>query len=226
MAGPTTIGLGAPESPQPSLILLQVKMVQPQVNLRAVLADLRVDYERDVIEFVEVRGLAEGKKVFAAPTKEGPLRVTLTGVTMDPIQTGPVAVLVFKVKANVSAKRTSLRLTEDSKLRHVQRTKACASRLPSPLNSQRTPEMKKIILFALVAFWAWGCDSDSGGPSVRDSGLGDGSAGEAAGGEAGTGGEAGEAGTGGEAGEAGTGGEAGEAGTGGEAGEAGSGGGR
>ena len=116
LAGPTTIGLERLESTQPSLILLQVKMVQPQANLRAVLADLRVDYERDVIEFVEVRGLAEGKKVFAAPTKAGPLRITLTGVTMDPIQTGPVAVLVFKVKANVSAKRTSLRLTEDSKL--------------------------------------------------------------------------------------------------------------
>ena len=115
-AGPTTIGLERLDSPQPSQILVQIKMIQPQANLRAVLADLRVDYEPDTIEFVEVRGLVEGKKVFAAPTKEGPIRITLTGVTMDTIQTGPVAILVFKVKANVSAKRTSLRLTEGSKL--------------------------------------------------------------------------------------------------------------
>ncbi len=115
-AGPTNVSLEYMDSSTSSQVLVRVNIVQPDAHLRAVLADLRIDYDADVIEFVEVRGMVEGKKAFAAPIKSGPLRLTLTGVTLDPIKSGAVATLVFKVKPATTVKRTTLRLTDDSKL--------------------------------------------------------------------------------------------------------------
>ena len=115
LAAPSELGLGIKHADSGE-IHVSVLLEQPNPDSRPVLADLRIQFDPKVLEFVEARTRVAGKMASGGLLPDGTLRVTLTSMSLAKLPSGTIAVLRFKRRDAKKGSKTRIGLTPATRL--------------------------------------------------------------------------------------------------------------